>query len=142
MKLFVEFSTHEEYRELALLGMFQEMMDTGGSVDINVLPWWFITLSHTVANWPSQIDWVDSCRDEGWHRPSNIGERNLRITSVGFIVGKEHDSITISSGIAWPDSEDPQTSTTHTIPLCAVTRIRKLGAVIEDPGPTGKRRKR
>ena len=92
-----------------------------------------------------RIDWVDSCRHEGWRNPSDVvGRSDLRCTSIGFLVDDSPDSLVIASHIAWPEGPDPLVGAMQSIPRCSVTKISRLGKSLTEPSPwpTGKRRKR
>ena len=83
-----------------------------------------------------RVDWVDSARNAGWHAPRFAREkRDLRCSSVGWLVDDTPDEITVASHIAWPDGD---VCDTMTIPRCAVLRIKKIGVLEEPP----KRRRR
>lgn len=87
-----------------------------------------------------QVDWVDSTTFHGWHAAEQAAaNRDMRCSSVGFMTESETNHIAISAHIAWPDRPNPNVNNTMTIPRCAITRIRKLGAKLEEPAEKRRR---
>jgi len=77
------------------------------------------------------VEWIDSTRNIGWHAHEHAREnRDMRCSSVGFLVDDDRDHVTVASHIAWPRGE---VCDTMTIPRCSIRRIRRLGVALE-PG--------
>jgi hypothetical protein len=77
------------------------------------------------------VEWVDSSAIYGWKALQDVEkEQNLEGRSVGWILHRSRKQITIVSSLTHENEENVATqgSGIHTIPMCAVTRIRRLYA--------------
>jgi hypothetical protein len=68
------------------------------------------------------VEWDDSGCESGWLPAGGVVNKAVRCRSVGWVIGRNDNAITLGSHI----SEYDQVSEPMTIPLVAVTRIRRV----------------
>jgi hypothetical protein len=72
------------------------------------------------------VEWLDSCRGEGWVRLGDLNGTVTKCRSVGWVVAKNESSMTLAGHLG----EDPeQCCGDLTIPKCSIRSITPLRAV-------------
>ncbi len=84
-----------------------------------------------------RIEWSDSSRTAGWHRPGQYNDTlDLKCTSIGVIVDRGKDHVTIASNFAWQVGKGYDVCDTMTIPRSAITKTVPI-AEMRDPNHRG-----
>ena len=80
-----------------------------------------------------RVEWVDSTRNGGWHRPSEArDDRDLRCSSVGILVDNTKDEVTVAPNVSWQDGRVNHVCDTMTIPRVAIRKISTI-ATLDPP---------
>ena len=71
------------------------------------------------------VEWVDSTGGgdwvhEGQHSPL------CKIYTVGFMIAKDRDSVTVSASVTGSDDPNAQSNAPLTIPRCAISKLKTL----------------
>lgn len=71
-----------------------------------------------------KITWMDSNTHSGWHDPNLQKYAPLKVSSVGYVMDENDESITLAGSVVWGDNF--QASDTMTIPKVCIVSDREL----------------
>jgi hypothetical protein len=80
------------------------------------------------------IEWLDSRRGEGWVRVGDLNATVIKCKSVGWVVAKDADSLTLAGHLG---EEPEQCCGDLTIPKCSIRSIATLRATRKKPVKAG-----
>ena len=79
------------------------------------------------------VEWLDSRRGEGWVRVGDLNATAIKCKSVGWVVAKDANSLTLAGHLG---EEPEQCCGDLTIPKCSIRRIETLRTTRKKPGKT------